>query len=60
MWGFKKVKPKVLTKILNKLLVLVSTLNEVSETLVLIFPQIKCSKNIKSKTLKINSTVGVK
>ena len=54
------MKPKVLTKIVGKLLVLLSILNEVSETLALIFPQIKCSKNIKSKILKINSTVGVK
>ena len=45
---------------LDRLLVLLSTSNEVSETLVLIFPQIKCNKNIKSKILKTNSIVGVK
>ena len=44
----------------DKLLILLSILNEASETLLLIFPQIKCSKNIKSKILKINSIVGVK
>jgi len=44
----------------DKLLALLSILNEASETLLLVFPQIKCSKNIRSKILKINSIVGVK